>query len=185
MHSISYTKLAPGWVLIWVNFDPIQEIELKVGARHSFEGGCSLARLQYIVYSMWGVKFWCKGLMRNCHATNNYHHNVPLRLVIRIKLLHSTVKNSFAYHSLGSIGMLFRQGGLPIIRKLLTGWWGSPIVRIWSLGGHTFWWWTCCHGNQGILTLDGWGLPTLTRFSSKRIQQFDSGTLQEGGETIL
>ena len=76
--------------------------------------------------------------------------------------------------------MLFRQGGLPIIRKLLTGWWGSPIIRIWPLGGHTFWWWTCCHGNQGILILHGWGLPTLTRFSSKCIQQFDPGTLQEG-----
>ena len=48
MHSISYTKLAPGWALIRVNFDPIQEIELKVGAGHSFKGGCSPVRLQYI-----------------------------------------------------------------------------------------------------------------------------------------
>ena len=31
VHSISHTKLTPGWVLIQVNFDPIQEIGLKVG----------------------------------------------------------------------------------------------------------------------------------------------------------
>ena len=31
-----YTKLAPGWVLIRVNFDPIQEIRPKVGGGRSF-----------------------------------------------------------------------------------------------------------------------------------------------------
>ena len=30
-HSISHTKLTPGWVLIQVNFDPIQDIGPKVG----------------------------------------------------------------------------------------------------------------------------------------------------------
>ena len=31
-----HEKLAPGWVLIQVNFDPIQEIGPKVGGGHSF-----------------------------------------------------------------------------------------------------------------------------------------------------
>ena len=47
-------KLAPGWVLIRVNFDPIQEIGPKVGGGcsfkggRSFEGGRSFTRLQYV-----------------------------------------------------------------------------------------------------------------------------------------
>ena len=46
-------KLAPGWALIHVNFDFIQEIGPKVGGEHSFEGGhsfedgCSFANLRY------------------------------------------------------------------------------------------------------------------------------------------
>ena len=42
-----HTKLVPGWVLILlvVNFDPIQEIEPKVGAL--FVSGDSFMRLQY------------------------------------------------------------------------------------------------------------------------------------------
>ena len=42
----NYAKLAPRWALIWVNFDPIQEIEPKVGSGHSFEGGQSFVRLR-------------------------------------------------------------------------------------------------------------------------------------------
>ena len=36
-----HAKFTPGWVLIQVNFDPIQEIGPKVGGGHSFKGGCS------------------------------------------------------------------------------------------------------------------------------------------------
>ena len=43
-----HVKLAPGWVLIRVNFDPIQEIGPKVGGGHSFVGGPFFARLQYM-----------------------------------------------------------------------------------------------------------------------------------------
>ena len=35
-----HMKLGPGWALLRVNFDPIQEIEPKVG------GGCSFGLLQ-------------------------------------------------------------------------------------------------------------------------------------------
>ena len=35
-HSISHAKLAPGWALIEVNFDPIQENGPIVGAGRSF-----------------------------------------------------------------------------------------------------------------------------------------------------
>ena len=34
-----HAKLAPGWALIRVNFDPIQEIGPKVGGGHSFVSG--------------------------------------------------------------------------------------------------------------------------------------------------
>ena len=34
-----HAKLAPGWALIRVNFDPIQEIAPKAGGGHSFVGG--------------------------------------------------------------------------------------------------------------------------------------------------
>ena len=40
-------KLTPGWVLIRMNFDPIQEIEPKVGGGCSFVSGRFFARLQY------------------------------------------------------------------------------------------------------------------------------------------
>ena len=40
-------KLAPGWVLIPVNFHPIQETGPKVGGGHSFVSGPFFARLQY------------------------------------------------------------------------------------------------------------------------------------------
>ena len=44
------TKLVQGWALIQVNFDPIQEVEpaKSGGCAHSFEGGCSFARLRYV-----------------------------------------------------------------------------------------------------------------------------------------
>ena len=45
--SINHVKLTPEWVLIRVNFDPIQEIGPKVGSWRSFEGGCSFTRLWY------------------------------------------------------------------------------------------------------------------------------------------
>ena len=41
-----YAKLAPGWALIQVNFDPIQEIRPKVGGRRSFVSGPLFVRLQ-------------------------------------------------------------------------------------------------------------------------------------------
>ena len=41
-----HAKLAPGWALIQVNFDPIQEIGPKVGGGHSFVSGPLFARLQ-------------------------------------------------------------------------------------------------------------------------------------------
>ena len=34
VYSISHVKLTPGWALIWVNFDPIQEIGPKVALFH-------------------------------------------------------------------------------------------------------------------------------------------------------
>ena len=34
--AISHAKLASGWALIQVNFDPIQEIGSKVQGEHSF-----------------------------------------------------------------------------------------------------------------------------------------------------
>ena len=44
-----HTKLAPGWALIQVNFDPIQEIGPKVG------GGRSFARLWYKLCVKWSI----------------------------------------------------------------------------------------------------------------------------------
>ena len=57
LHKVSYlrleavffklhAKLAPGWTLIRVNFDPIWEIELKVGGGRSFVSGFAFARLR-------------------------------------------------------------------------------------------------------------------------------------------
>ena len=43
-------KLAPRWVLIQVNFDPIQEIGSKVGGGCSFVSGRSFTRLWYKLY---------------------------------------------------------------------------------------------------------------------------------------
>ena len=45
-YSIHHAKLTPGWALIRAKFDPIQEIEPKVGDGHS------LTRLWYIRESM-------------------------------------------------------------------------------------------------------------------------------------
>ena len=42
-----HAKLTPGWVLIQVNFDPIQEIGPKVGGGRSFVSGPFFARLRY------------------------------------------------------------------------------------------------------------------------------------------
>ena len=42
-----HAKLAPGWVLIRVNFDPVQEIGRKVGGGRSFVSGPFFARLRY------------------------------------------------------------------------------------------------------------------------------------------
>ena len=47
-----YAKLALGWALIRVNFDPIQEIGPKVGGGRSFEGGRSFTRLRYLRYDV-------------------------------------------------------------------------------------------------------------------------------------
>ena len=41
-----HAKLAPGWALIRVNFDPIQEIGPKVGGGRSFVSGPFFARLR-------------------------------------------------------------------------------------------------------------------------------------------
>ena len=43
-----HTKLTPGWALIRVNFDTIQEIEPKVGGGRSFVSGPFFARLRYM-----------------------------------------------------------------------------------------------------------------------------------------
>ena len=40
-----HVKLVPGWKLIRVNLDPIQEIGSKDGGRHSFARGHSFVRL--------------------------------------------------------------------------------------------------------------------------------------------
>ena len=42
-----HTKLTPGWALIWVNFEPMWEIQPKVGGERSFMSGCSLPSLWY------------------------------------------------------------------------------------------------------------------------------------------
>ena len=42
-----HAKLAPGWVLIRVKFDPIQEIGPKVRGGRSFVSGRLFARLRY------------------------------------------------------------------------------------------------------------------------------------------
>ena len=47
-----HMKLAPGWVLIRINFDPIQEIGQKVGGGCSFMSGPFFARL------MDGIALW-------------------------------------------------------------------------------------------------------------------------------
>ena len=41
-----HAKLAPGWVLIRVNLDPIEEIGPKVRGGRSFVSECSFARLR-------------------------------------------------------------------------------------------------------------------------------------------
>ena len=44
-----HVKLAPGWALIQVNFDPIQEIGPNIGGGRSCVSGPFFARLQYII----------------------------------------------------------------------------------------------------------------------------------------
>ena len=53
VYSISHAKLTPWWALIWVNFDPIQEIGPKVGGWCSFKGGCFFTRLWYCRFWVW------------------------------------------------------------------------------------------------------------------------------------
>ena len=43
-------EITPEWVLIWVKFDPIQEIGPKVEGGHSFLGVHSFTRLQYMYF---------------------------------------------------------------------------------------------------------------------------------------
>ena len=45
------TKLAPGWALIQINFDPIQEIESNVGGGCSFVNGPFFTTLWYYFLS--------------------------------------------------------------------------------------------------------------------------------------
>ena len=47
-----HANLSPGWALIRVNLDPIQEIGPKVEGGHSFVSGAFFARLRYIVVTM-------------------------------------------------------------------------------------------------------------------------------------
>ena len=51
-----HAKLAPGWALIRVNFDPVQEIGRKVGGGRSFVSGPFFARLRYQEGSMHLIK---------------------------------------------------------------------------------------------------------------------------------
>ena len=44
-----HAKLAPGWALIRVKFDPMQEIGPKVGGGRSIVSGPFIARLQYTI----------------------------------------------------------------------------------------------------------------------------------------
>ena len=43
-----HAKLTPGWVVIRVNFDPIQEIGPKLGGGRFFVSGPFFARLRYV-----------------------------------------------------------------------------------------------------------------------------------------
>ena len=56
-YTINYVKLTTWWVLIWVKFDPIQEIGAKVGGGRSFEGGYSFTGLQYMETSNKYINF--------------------------------------------------------------------------------------------------------------------------------
>ena len=47
-----HTKVAPGWKLIWVNFDPMEEIGPKVGGGCTFMSGPSIMRPLYIYTSL-------------------------------------------------------------------------------------------------------------------------------------
>ena len=79
-----HSKLAPGWVLIQVNIDPIQEIGPKVGGGHSFVSGPFFARLRHKIspsvadlgggkgvqmYPLWRlVMYFC---VHNCMSPSN------------------------------------------------------------------------------------------------------------------
>ena len=56
-----HVKLAPRWVLIQINFDPIQEIGPKVGGGRSFVSGPFFVRLQYSTIN--------KPLLSGCGST--------------------------------------------------------------------------------------------------------------------
>ena len=68
-------KLAPGWALIQVNFDPIQQIRPKVGGGHSFVSGPFFARLRYshslcavecMIAERLSAKLWIRDLFLGC-----------------------------------------------------------------------------------------------------------------------
>ena len=48
-----HAKLAPGWALIQINFDPMQEIGPKVGGGCSFVNGPFFVRLTVIAMESW------------------------------------------------------------------------------------------------------------------------------------
>ena len=53
LHKL-HAKIAPGWALIRVNFDPIQEIGQKVGGGRSFVSGPFFAKLRYYLALIFG-----------------------------------------------------------------------------------------------------------------------------------
>ena len=73
---LKLTRLTPGWVLIRVNFDPIQEIGPKVEGGHSFKGGHSFTTLQYSQFFPL--------IIAELHVNNDQvHHNTQsVRFVI-------------------------------------------------------------------------------------------------------
>ena len=57
-----HAKFAPGWALIRVNFDPIQEIGPKVGGGRSFVGGPFFMRVRYLHLVMIAVLIYTNTL---------------------------------------------------------------------------------------------------------------------------
>ena len=59
-----HAKLTPGWPLIQVNFDSIQEIGPKLGGGRSFVSGPFFMRLRYVNTQICNVKvFWGESLL--------------------------------------------------------------------------------------------------------------------------